>query len=111
MASMSEEILKRYYSIGEVAEMFSVNASLLRHWETEFDTIRPKKNKKGERQYTQKDVENIRQIYGLVKDKGFTLQGANEFLKIKNQQDTEKARMIDSLEKLKDFLAELKDKL
>ena len=57
---MSDEIVKRYYSIGEVAEMFAVNASLLRHWETEFDTIRPKKNRKGERQYTQKDVETIR---------------------------------------------------
>jgi DNA-binding transcriptional MerR regulator len=108
---MSDEIVKRYYSIGEVAEMFAVNASLLRHWETEFDTIRPKKNRKGERQYTQKDVETIRLIYGLVKDKGFTLQGAKDFMKQKNQQDAERGAMIESLEKLKGFLTDLRNKL
>ncbi len=108
---MSDEIVKRYYSIGEVAEMFAVNASLLRHWETEFDTIRPKKNRKGERQYTQKDVETIRLIYGLVKDKGFTLQGAKDFMKTKNQQEAEKGAMIESLEKLKGFLTDLRSKL
>jgi DNA-binding transcriptional MerR regulator len=108
---MSDEIVKRYYSIGEVAEMFAVNASLLRHWETEFDTIRPKKNRKGERQYTQKDVETIRLIYGLVKDKGFTLQGAKDFMKQKNQQDAERGTMIESLEKLKGFLTDLRNKL
>ena len=108
---MSDEIVKRYYSIGEVAEMFAVNASLLRHWETEFDTIRPKKNRKGERQYTQKDVETIRLIYGLVKDKGFTLQGAKDFMKTKNQQEAEKVSMIESLEKLKGFLTDLRSKL
>jgi DNA-binding transcriptional MerR regulator len=108
---MSDEIVKRYYSIGEVAEMFAVNASLLRHWETEFDTIRPKKNRKGERQYTQKDVETIRLIYGLVKDKGFTLQGAKDFMKQKNQQDAEKGAVIESLEKLKGFLTDLRNKL
>jgi len=108
---MSEEIVKRYYSIGEVAEMFAVNASLLRHWETEFDTIRPKKNRKGERQYTQKDVDTIRLIYGLVKDKGFTLQGAKDFMKQKNQQDAEKGAVIESLEKLKGFLTDLRSKL
>ena len=108
---MADEILKRYYSIGEVAEMFAVNASLLRHWETEFDTIRPKKNRKGERQYTQKDVETIRLIYGLVKDKGFTLQGAKDFMKTKNQQEAEKGAVIESLEKLKGFLTDLRNKL
>jgi DNA-binding transcriptional MerR regulator len=108
---MADEIVKRYYSIGEVAEMFAVNASLLRHWETEFDTIRPKKNRKGERQYTQKDVETIRLIYGLVKDKGFTLQGAKDFMKTKNQQDAEKGAVIESLEKLKSFLTDLRNRL
>ena len=108
---MSDEIVKRYYSIGEVAEMFAVNASLLRHWETEFDTIRPKKNRKGERQYTQKDVDTIRLIYGLVKDKGFTLQGAKDFMKQKNQQDAEKEAVLESLEKLKGFLTDLRNKL
>ena len=108
---MSDEIVKRYYSIGEVAEMFAVNASLLRHWETEFDTIRPKKNRKGERQYTQKDVDTIRLIYGLVKDKGFTLQGAKDFMKQRNQQDAEKGAVIESLEKLKVFLTDLRNKL
>lgn len=72
---------KLYYSIGEVAKMYSVNTSLIRFWEKEFDIIKPKKNKKGNRLFTPKDVENFNKIYELVKIKGFTLDGAKKELK------------------------------
>ena len=67
---------KIYYSIGEVAKAFDVNASLIRFWEKEFDILQPKKNKKGNRLFTQKDLENLKTIYHLVKEKGYTLEGA-----------------------------------
>lgn len=75
------ESIKLYYSIGEVAKIFDVNASLLRFWEKEFDIIRPKKNKKGDRLFTQEDISNFRTIFHLVKERGYTLQGAKEKLK------------------------------
>ncbi len=75
------DTLKLYYTIGEVAEMFQVNASLIRFWEKEFDIIQPKKNKKGNRLFTQEDVDNFHVIYHLVREKGYTLQGAKDKLK------------------------------
>jgi DNA-binding transcriptional MerR regulator len=108
---MKEEIQKRYYSIGEIAERFGVNASLIRFWETEFDMLQPKKNKKGDRQFTQKDIDCIQNIYHLVKEKGFTLQGARETLKAKAQSQSQKAQMIESLQNLKSFLIELRANL
>jgi DNA-binding transcriptional MerR regulator len=76
-----EEFNKLYYSIGEVAELFQVNASLIRFWEKEFPILKPKKNKKGNRQFTVKDIANIERIYVLVKEKGFTLDGAKKAMK------------------------------
>lgn len=108
---MNEEIQKRYYTIGEVAEMFKVNTSLIRFWETEFDMLRPKKNKKGDRQFTQKDIDCIKQIFHLVKEKGYTLQGAKDLMKARSQQQSENAALVQSLEKIKAFLTELRDKL
>jgi DNA-binding transcriptional MerR regulator len=101
---------KLYYSIGEVAEMLNVAPSLLRFWETEFDCIKPHKNKKGNRYYTLQDIEILRKIYYLTKECGFTLDGAKEQLK---KQDTinEKAQLIDSLTNIRKFLVELKDQL
>ncbi|MBR4300666.1 MAG: MerR family transcriptional regulator [Bacteroidales bacterium] len=101
---------KLYYSIGEVAEMLNVAPSLLRFWETEFDCIKPHKNKKGNRYYTLQDIEILRKIYYLTKECGFTLDGAKEQLK---KQDTinEKAQLIDSLANIRKFLVELKDQL
>ena len=81
MAYKEKEIEKIYYSIGEVAEQFNVAPSLIRFWESEFDLIQPKKNRKGNRQFTKEDIENVRTIYHLVKQKGFTLQGAKEMLR------------------------------
>jgi DNA-binding transcriptional MerR regulator len=111
MAYKEKEIEKIYYSIGEVAEMFQVAPSLIRFWETEFDVIKPKKNRKGNRQFTRADIDNVRTIYHLVKEKGFTLQGAKEMLKNDNQSVKDKMELIDSLKKVRVFLTELKEKL
>ncbi len=80
---------KLYYAIGEVAKMYNVNTSLIRFWEKEFDIIKPKKNKKGNRLFTPKDVENFNKIYELVKVKGFTLEGAKKELKKKSAIEPE----------------------
>jgi DNA-binding transcriptional MerR regulator len=108
---MQDEIQKRYYTIGEVAEKFNVNTSLIRFWETEFDILRPKKNKKGDRQFTQKDIDCVQTIYHLVKEKGYTLQGAKDIIKASGKEQSEKAALIASLEKLKSFLTDLRNNL
>lgn len=105
------ETLKVYYSIGEVARMFNVNTSLIRFWEKEFDIIKPQKNKKGNRQFTQQDVDNFHIIYHLVKERGFTLQGAKDKIKDNASEVTDNAEIIKSLDKLKAFLLELKAQL
>ncbi len=101
---------KLYYTIGEVAKMFNVNVSLIRFWEKEFEIIKPKKNKKGNRLFTPADIDNFHVIYHLVKERGFTLQGAKTKLK-ENPEDTAKnAEVVKSLEKIKAYLLELKSK-
>lgn len=100
-----------FYSIGEVAGMFDVNTSLIRYWEKEFDIIKPKKNKKGNRMFTQKDVDNFHIIYHLVKERGFTLEGARNKLK-ENKEDTiREAEIVKHLERVKGFLVELKESI
>lgn len=111
MAYKEKEIEKIYYSIGEVAEQFNVAPSLIRFWESEFDLIQPKKNRKGNRQFTKEDIENVRTIYHLVKQKGFTLQGAKEILKSDSQAVRDKMEIYDSLKKIRQFLIEVRDKL
>jgi DNA-binding transcriptional MerR regulator len=111
MAYKEKEIEKLYYSIGEVAEIFNVAPSLIRFWESEFDIIKPKKNRKGNRQFTKEDIDNVRTIYHLVKEKGFTLQGAKEMLRNDSQAVKDKMEMIDSLRNVKKFLLELREKL
>ncbi len=81
MPYKEKEIEKLYFTIGEVAQMFNVNTSHIRFWSKEFDVIRPATNKKGNRLYTQSDLENFKKIYHLVKEKGFTLKGAKSELK------------------------------
>lgn len=111
MAYKEKEIEKLYYSIGEVAEIFGVAPSLIRFWETEFDVIKPKKNRKGNRQFTKEDIDNVRTIYHLVKEKGFTLQGAKEMLRNDNQSVRDKMELLESLKNVRNFLLELKEKL
>jgi DNA-binding transcriptional MerR regulator len=101
---------KQYYSIGEVAKWFNVNQSLLRYWETEFDILEPRKNRKGDRFFRPVDVKNLLLIHDLLRRRKFTLEGAKEFLK-KNKNAEEKFKMVQSLDKLKAFLLELKASL
>lgn len=100
---------KLYYSISEVSKMLGVNASLIRFWEREFDILKPKKNRKGNRQFTKDDVGNLRMIYHLVKEKGYTLQGANEHLKLRKGSTSKKVEIIDSLYKVRNLLTDIKD--
>ena len=103
-------IEKKYFSIGEVAELLNVATSLIRFWESEFDIIKPKKNRKGNRQFTREDIDNVKLIYHLVKEKGYTLQGAKDLLKNGNDVLKEKIEIIDSLKKVKNFLLEIRSK-
>jgi DNA-binding transcriptional MerR regulator len=106
-----KEITKLFYSIGEVAEMFDVNASLIRFWEKEFDILQPKKNKKGNRMFTPDDVENLKVIYHLVKERGFTLDGAKQKLKGNKNDTVNNTEIAERLEKVKSYLLELKKHL
>lgn len=107
-----DEVLfqKQYYSIGEVATMFHVNTSLIRYWENEFDIIEPRKNRKGDRFFKPSDVKNLQLIYDLLRRRKFTLEGAKDYLK-KGNQAKGQYEMIESLQKLKSFLLQLKASL
>ena len=98
---------KYYYSIGEVAAMFNVNASMIRYWEKEFDVLRPRKNKKGNRLFTERDVRYVHVIYHLLKEKGYTLAGAKVALKEKFSEYEEKVILMETLEKTRGFLMDL----
>lgn len=104
---------KLYYTMGEVAEMFDVNASLIRHWESKFDCIRPRKNKKGNRLFSESDIERLKQIYHLVKERGMTLDGANKVMKTSSKEndlgrDTE---MLERLQRIRAALVEVREEL
>lgn len=105
------DTVKLYYTIGEVSKMFNVNASLIRFWEKEFEVLQPKKNKKGNRLFTAEDVENLRIIFHLVKERGFTLQGAKAKLKDNKTDVASTTEVFDSLTKIRSFLVELKEQL
>jgi DNA-binding transcriptional MerR regulator len=98
--NLPTEYTKLYYSIGEVSEMFGVTNSLIRYWETEFPSLRPKKTKKGDRKFRKKDIEEIKKIFVLVKDKGYTLDGARKALKLKPIQSHEKQYQANLFTKL-----------
>ena len=99
---------KLYYSIGEVAKAFDVNASLIRFWEKEFDVISPKKNKKGNRYFTQQDIKNLKLIYHLVKERGYTLDGAKTALQEK-ENIKEDVELIARMEFIRAELVKLKE--
>jgi len=103
------DIEKKYYSIGEVATMFKVAPSLIRYWEGEFDIINPKKDRKGNRRYTKPDIQKIKYIYHLVKEKGYTLQGAQEVIKAGTDQGFNKVVAVQKLQEIKDFLISIRD--
>jgi DNA-binding transcriptional MerR regulator len=99
--------LKRYYTIGEVAEMFDVSKSLIRFWENEFDFLRPHKNSKGDRRFTPQNIEQFRLIHNLVKERGFTLDGARQEIKRQRTFEKEKETQLARLRELRGFLAAL----
>jgi DNA-binding transcriptional MerR regulator len=102
---------KLYYSIGEVSKAFNVNPSLIRFWEKEFDVLKPKKNAKGNRKFTPEDIKNLKFIYHLVKERGFTLEGAKTHLKEEKKQALGKFEIIEKLEGIKAQLNKIKTQL
>ena len=111
MPYKEKKVEKLFYTIGEVAEMFSVKTSLIRYWEKEFDIIQPKKNKKGNRLFTKPDIDNFHLIFHLVKERGMTLKGAQKKLR-ENKEGTDKNfEVIKSLKEMKDLLIEVRDAL
>ena len=112
MAYNPNKELKMYYSIGEVAKMFNVNESLLRYWEKEFPTIiSPKKAGGNIRQYRKEDIENIRLVYHLVKEKGMTLQGAKQRLKVNKEKTVQTAEVVSRLKEIREELVKLRKSL
>ena len=102
---------KLLYSMGEVTEMFDVNASLIRYWESKFDCIKPHKNKKGNRMFTPSDVENLKLIYHLVKEKGMTLEGANMAMKRRGKSVRRDVSILERLQHIRAMLMEVKESL
>ena len=102
---------KHYYKIGEVAKAFDVNTSLIRFWEKEFDIIKPKKNKKGNRLFTPEDIKNFKLIYNLVKERGFTLEGAKQKLRKNPEGVFNNHEIISRLEAVKAEIIKIKNQL
>jgi len=111
MPYKEKRVEKLYYSIGEVAEMFNVNPSLIRYWEKEFDIIKPKKNKKGNRYFTIEDIEHFHIIYYLVKEVGLTLKGAKKKLKENKEGTKNNFEVVKSLKEIKSLLVEIREDL
>ena len=107
---IDRELTKLYYSIGEVAEMFGVSNSLIRYWETEFKVLKPHKNKKGDRRFMVKDIRTLERIYTLVKERGFTLEGAKKELKAKPKSTTN-TEIVERLRKVKSKLNDIMENL
>ena len=100
-----------YHSIGEVANMLNVSTSLLRFWDKEFDILKPRKNKKGDRLFTQKDVDNVKLIYHYVKERGFTLEGAKRKLRENRSDSVNNYQVVESLKKIRGLLLDIKENM
>jgi DNA-binding transcriptional MerR regulator len=111
LTDLEKETEKIYYTIGEVAEIFGVNTSLIRFWEKEFEVLQPKKNKKGNRLFTREDMQNLRLIFHLVKERGYTLEGARKKLKGNRDNLEQQVQLRDSLIRIRSFLENLKAQL
>lgn len=110
MPYVEKEITKRYFSISEVSKSLGVNASLIRFWESEFEIISPKKDKKGNRLFTEKDIKDLRLVHSLLKEKGYTIEGAKQKLK-NHQKEFNKMELRTRLEKVRNFLVQLKEEI
>ena len=104
-------VKKIYYSMGEVSEMFDVRPSLLRHWESQFACLKPHKNQKGNRMFTPSDVENLKLIYHLVKEKGMTLEGANKTMKGRGKSVQREISILERLQNIRAMLVEVRESL
>ncbi|MBS2209909.1 MerR family transcriptional regulator [Carboxylicivirga mesophila] len=111
MPYKEQKVERLFYSIGEVAEMFNVNTSLIRFWEKEFDIIKPHKNKKGNRLFTPKDVDNFHLIFHLVKEKGMTLKGAQKKLKENHDDTVNNFEVVSKLKDIRELLVEIRDNI
>jgi DNA-binding transcriptional MerR regulator len=114
MATQSQptaELTKRYYTIGEVAQLFKVATSLIRFWEKEFPVLQPRKDKKGVRSYTQQDIAQLKKIYQLVKEQGYTLQGAKQAMEQADSRPPSSTAMIARLQQLRLSMVVLKDQM
>jgi DNA-binding transcriptional MerR regulator len=111
MPYKEKKVEKLYYSIGEVAEMLDVRVSTVRFWENEFDVLRPMKNKKGNRLFTQADIKNLKIIHHLVKDEGMTLSGAKKKLSEKWEETDYKFEINESLQKIKSMLLDIRGEI
>ncbi len=111
MPYKQKETEKLFYKIGEVAKIFEVNVSLIRFWEKEFDILKPKKNKKGNRLFTKKDLDNLTIIYHLVKERGFTLEGAKKKLKENKGDTVNNVEIVNYLKDIRGFLVKLREEL
>ena len=111
MSLIRKETKKLFYQIGEVASALNVNVSLIRFWEKEFDIIKPKKNKKGNRQFSQKDFDNLKIIHFLVKEKGYTLDGAKKKIKENKEYKIDNLSIVRHLKEIRKFLVDLKEQL
>tara|TARA_B100000900_G_scaffold15293_1_gene12140 strand:+ start:1137 stop:1460 length:324 start_codon:yes stop_codon:yes gene_type:complete len=100
---------KRYFSIGEVASKFNVNPSLIRFWEQEFKILDPKKNSRGNRKFTKKDIEILNKIYFLLKERGYTIQGAKDY--ISNEKSSDQLNIVNKLKQIKNKLIEIREQL
>ncbi len=109
MPYKEKKVEKLYYSIGEVADLFNVNTSLIRYWEKEFDIIKPKKNKKGNRFFTQKDIDNFHIIFYLVKERGMTLKGVKKKLRENKEDANNNFEVIKSLKEIRELLLEIRE--
>ncbi len=107
----TQNLDKLYYTIGEVAEMFEVSRSLLRYWENEFSFLTPRKNRKGDRLFTKENIQQIQIIYTLVKERGFTLEGAKQELRKEKGTLSEQIDLVDRLKSVYQRLKDLDDKL
>lgn len=105
------QIEKVFYTIGEVAEMFSVNTSLIRFWEREFEMLKPQKNKKGNRLFKKDDIEQVKLIYHLVKERGMTINGARQKLKNNKEETVQNHELVERLLSIRQMLTDLKDEM
>lgn len=111
MQNEDSDYQKQYYSIGEVAKMFNLSISNIRFWEQEFETLRPKKNRKGDRFFTKQDIESLKVIYHLLKEKGYTIEGARKKMAKNPHEVSDRIAMIESLRKIRSFLVSLKENM